>query len=81
MTDDRTAAEGDAAFDSLLKRVSESMRLTKLTNRELVFEISHSEAADNPAVEEMMYRLSPDWDQVECPPDCPACKREAMSNG
>lgn len=72
--------EGDRAFEALADRVTESMRLEKLSDRELVFEVAHSEAADDPAVEEMMHRLWPDWSEAECPPDCWACKQE-MSRG
>lgn len=72
--------EGDRAFAALADTVTESMRLEKLSNRELVFEVAHSEAAHDPAVEEMMYRLWPDWSEAECPPDCWACKQE-MSRG
>lgn len=68
------------AIESLTDRVTESMRLEKLSDRELVFEAMHSEAADVPVFEEMMSRLFPDWTEVECPPDCWACKQE-MSRG
>jgi len=72
--------EGNRAFEALADRVTESMRLEKLTDRELVFKVAHSEAADDPAVEEMMYRLWPDWTEAQCPPDCLACKEE-MNRG
>lgn len=72
--------EGNRAFEALADAVIESMRLEKLSDRELVFEVAHSEAADDPAVEEMMHRLWPDWSEAECPPDCWACKQE-MSRG
>lgn len=68
------------ALDSLIDRIDEHVRLEKLTDRQLVFEAAHSEAADIPIVEEMMSRLFPDWTEVECPPDCWACKQE-MSRG
>lgn len=72
--------EENRAIEALTDRVTESMRLEKLSDRELVFEVAHSEAADDPAVEEMMSRLWPDWTEAECPPDCWACKQE-MSRG
>jgi hypothetical protein len=68
--------ESNAAFEALAHRVTESMRLEKLSNRELVFEVAHSEAADFPAVDEMMHRLWPEWAEQDCPPDCWACKQE-----
>jgi len=68
--------EGNAAFEALADVVTESMHLEKLSDRELVFKVAHSEAADDPAVVEMMYRLWPDWTEAECPPDCLACKEE-----
>lgn len=81
MTDALTAEkESDRAFAALADTVTESMRLEKLSDRELVFEAAHSESADDPAVAEMMYRLWPDWTEAECPPDCWACKQE-MSRG
>jgi len=58
------------------KRVTESMRLAKLSNRELVFEVEHSEAVDFLAVQEMMRRLWPEWVEHECPPDCWMCKQD-----
>lgn len=70
------STEQDLAFAALADNVTEHMRLEKLSDRELVFEVAHSDAADDPAVEEMMYRLWPDWSESECPPDCAACKRE-----
>jgi hypothetical protein len=71
------SVRGDRAWAALTARVIESTRLGKLTNSELVFEVAHSNSADDPAVEEMMHRLSPDWLEQECPPDCWACKQEA----
>jgi len=76
-TTDERLREGNAAFDALTERVLDSVRLEKLNDRELVFEVSHSSAADDPAVNEMMFRLWPDWTEAECPPDCWACKQEA----
>ncbi len=75
-----TVEEGDRAWAALADVVTESMRLEKLSDRELVFEVAHSEAADDPSVVEMMSRLWPDWSESECPPDCWACKQE-MSRG
>ena len=80
MSTNPTDQEGNRAFEALTDVVVESMRLETLTDRELVFEVAHSEAADDPAVAEMMYRLWPDWTEAECPPDCWACKQE-MSLG
>ncbi len=47
MTDNVVCATdgSNAAFEALAARVTESMRLEKLSNRELVFEVAHSEAA------------------------------------
>lgn len=72
----RSPDDGDRALAALTDRVMESMRLEKLSNRELVFEVAHSESADDPAVEEMMHRLWPEWADQDCPPDCWACKQE-----
>lgn len=80
MSEPRPVSEENQAIEALADRVTESMRLEKLSDRELVFEVAHSEAADDPAVEEMMNRLWPDWTEAECPPDCWACKPE-MNRG
>lgn len=72
--------DSNAAYAALADRVVESMRLEKLSDRELVFQVKHSCMADDPAVEEMMTRLWPDWTESECGPDCMLCKKE-MSRG
>jgi hypothetical protein len=64
------------ALAALTDVVIESMRLRKLSNRELIFEVAHSELADDPGVQEMMSRLWPEWPDTDCPSDCWACKQE-----
>lgn len=71
-------AEEERAWSALAERVTESMRLEKLSNRELVFQVKHSCMAGDTAVEEMMMtRLFSDWADMECGPDCMLCKQEA----
>lgn len=63
-------------LNGLIDAVDDHTRLEGLTDRELVFEVLHSDAAEHPAVAEMMSRLWPDWTQAECPPNCWACRQE-----
>lgn len=61
MSNEPLTEDSNAVFDALSTRVIESIRLEKLSNRELVFEVARSRAADVPAVVEMMNRLCASW--------------------